>query len=308
MGITSYALCMTARQPDLDDLAVLVRVAKAGSIGQVALELGLSQPSVSRRMTGLEKSLRVPLLHRTRRGTNLTPAGQVVVDWASTLLAAADDFTRSVDTLRNRTAGAVRAAVSMTIAEHHAPSWMARLNNRTPESAVSLLVHNSTDVAGLVESGAADVGFLESPSVRRTLHRRRIGWDQLAVAVLPDHPWAKRKRPISAKELATARLLVREPGSGTRETIESALARAGLDLSPGPVMASNTALKSAALAGMGPVVLSDLTLATEIATGQLVRVRVLDLPLRRPLSAVWRREETLSPAAVALLEVAAENR
>lgn len=295
---------MTRRRPDLDDLAVLVLVAKAGSIGQAAAELGLSQPSVSRRMTGLEKTMRVSLLHRTKRGTSLTPTGRVVVDWAATLLAAGDDFTRSVQTLRDQRAVAVRAAVSMTIAEHHAPRWLAKLHSRTPESVVSLMVHNSTEVAELVEAGDADVGFLESPTVRRTLHRRRIGWDRLAVAVLPDHPWATRRRPITAKDLAAVRLLVREPGSGTRETVESALQKEGFEVWPGLVMASNTALKSAALAGIGPVVLSELALATEIAAGQLVRVRVADLPLRRPLTAVWRRDEAPSSGAAALLDVA----
>jgi DNA-binding transcriptional LysR family regulator len=299
---------MTARRPDLDDLAVLVQVAKVGSIGQVAAQLGMSQPSVSRRMTALEKFLRVSLLQRTRRGTTLTPTGRVVVDWASTLLAAADDFTRSVQTLRDQRAVAVRAAVSMTIAEHYAPGWLATLHSRSPESVVSLMVHNSTEVAELVETGAADVGFLESPTVRRTLHRRRIGWDKLTVAVPPDHEWAGRRRPVTAKELAGAPLLVREPGSGTRETVDTALKREGLELSPGLVMASNTALKSAALAGMGPVVLSDLALASELEHGQLVQVRLSDLTLRRPLSAVWRRDEPLSPSAASLLEVAGQSR
>lgn len=308
LGITSYTARMT-RLPDLEDLAVLVLVANTGSIGQAAAALGISQPSVSRRMTNLERRLRVPpLLHRSRRGTSLTPTGRVVVDWASTLLAAADNFTRSVETLRNQRTASVRAGVSMTIGEHHAPGWVAALHHRAPELVVSLIVNNSTQVAELVESGGADIGFVESPTVRRTLHRRRLGWDQLAVAVPPDHIWARRQRPISVEDLAATPLLVREPGSGTRETVQTALQEAGLELSAGLVMASNTALKSAALAGMGPVVLSDLALAGELASGQLVQVPVAELPLRRPLSAVWRRGEQLPPGVTTLLKVAVGSR
>jgi DNA-binding transcriptional LysR family regulator len=174
-------------RPDLEDLAVLVLVARTGSIGRAAEELRLSQPSVSRRMAALEKRLRVRLLHRSPRGTTLTPAGQLVVDWAAGLLDAADEFTRSVQALREKGSRAVRAAVSMTIAEHHAPGWVARLH---PDTSVSLLVHNSTEVAELVEAGTAEVGFVESPTVRRSLGRRRVGWDELAIAVPPSHPWA----------------------------------------------------------------------------------------------------------------------
>jgi DNA-binding transcriptional LysR family regulator len=298
---------MTPRRPDLDDLAVLVLVAQTGSIGRAAVRLGLSQPSVSRRMTALESSLRVPLLYRETRGTTLTPAGKAVVDWATVLLAAADDFTRSVQTLRVQRTVAVRAAVSMTLAEHLAPRWLTALRQQEPDALVSLTVVNSTEVAALVEGAHVDIGFVESPSVRRGLRRRRIGTDTVVVAVAPGHEWATT-RTIAARTLAATPLLVREPGSGTRETIEHALERAGLELLPGQELASNTALKSAAVAGMGPVVLSALAVADELAAGRLVQVSVRDLDLTRPFQAVWRAGTDLSPSAMALLTVARNTR
>lgn len=305
VDIPSYAGRMTPHLPDLEDLATLLLVAKSESIGAAAQELRVSQPSVSRRMARLERSLRVPLLQRSRRGSSLTPAGRVVVDWASTLLDAAADFTRSVATLREETAATVRAGVSMTIAEHYAPAWIARLHARSPGASISLLVNNSREVAEAVESGLADVGFVESPTVRPALGRRRIGWDHLAVAVPPAHEWASRRSPVRPEDLAAAKLLMREAGSGTRETLDKVLRREGLEVAQGFVMASNTALKSAALAGMGPVVLSEVALRAEIATGQLVRVDVAGLDMRRPLTAIWRRSEQLTGAAAELLRIAA---
>lgn len=257
-------------------------------------------------MTSLERSLRVPLLARSRRGTTLTPTGRVVVDWASTFLGAAEDFERSVGTLRDSRAAGVRAAVSMTIADHYAPAWLARLHGRASEVVVSLVVHNSAKVYEMVESGQADLGFVESPTVGSNVRRRKIGSDRLIVAVPGRHPWARR-RSVSAEELAAVRLLVREPGSGTRETLEMALLRRGLELVPGPVMGSNTAIRAAAVAGMGPVVLSELALASELSNGQLEEIDVPDLMLRRPISAIWRRSEELSAGAAALLGVAAER-
>ena len=297
-----------SRRPDLEDLDILIRVARAGSIGQAAAELRLTQPSVSRRMARLERSLGVQLLQRSRRGTTLTQSGRVVVDWADGLLSASDDFSRSVDTLREQRAAALRAAVSMTIAEHLAPGWLARLPVHVNKEAISLVVSNSTEVADLVESGRVDIGFLESPSVRSSLGRRRFAWDRLVVAVPPDHEWAARGQPVTAAMLAATPLLVREPGSGTRETIEAALARAGLLLQVGLALASNAALKSSALAGMGPVVLSELALEPETASGTLVALQVSDLDLRRPLSVVWRPNTGLSPPAAALLAVATSGR
>lgn len=223
------------------------------------------------------------------------------MDWASTLLRAADDFSRSVHALIQEKSVAVRAAVSMTIAEHYAPAWLAVTRAQTPETVVSLTVANSTEVADLVEAGDVDIGFIESPTVRPSLQRRRIGEDHLVVAVAAGHPWARRAC-ISARELSETPLLVRETGSGTRDTIERALRSNGLELQAGLAMASNTALKSAAIAGMGPVVVSAAAVADEVAHGQLFMVPVQDLKLSRPLSVIWRRDGGLSKPSKALLK------
>ncbi|MGN6575035.1 MAG: LysR family transcriptional regulator [Nocardioides sp.] len=289
---------------DLEDIRVLVLVAEHGSIGRAAAQLGFSQPTVSRRMTALERSLRLPLLERGSSGTSLTPTGQVVVDWATKLLQSADEFSRSLEVLRGAHRPSVRVGVSMTIAEHHAPQWVSTLKRHRPEITVTLFVHNSTQVADLVESGEVEVGFVECLTVPPSLENVRIGWDRLVVAVRPDHDWAVPGRVVTAAEVSQAPLMVRELGSGTRETLEQALNRSGYALSPGLEMASNTALKSAALAGMGPVVLSSTALGPELESGQLVAARVARLGLRRPLTAIWRKRPRLPAAGEALLHIA----
>jgi DNA-binding transcriptional LysR family regulator len=295
---------MTLARPDLADLELLVTIAEKGSIGAAAVALQLSQPSVSRRVSSLERTLHVPLLQRSTRGSMLTAEGRIVVDWATRLLLAADDFSRSVQSLQESSDRSVRAAVSMTIAEHYAPEWLAAIRRRAPAVTVALTVANSSRVAELVESGGVDIGFVESPSVRQGLRRRSIGCDELVVAVDPGHSWADRAS-ISASEFARTRLLVRETGSGTRETIEQAFQAAGLELFTELELASNTALKAAAVAGMGPVVVSVRAVADDIARGRLVAVPVDGLTLSRPLSVVWRASGGVPAAARPLLEAAA---
>lgn len=294
------------RLPDLADLDLLVRVARTESLGAAAASLGLSQPSVSRRVAALERRLRLSLLERSPRGSTLTPQGRVVVGWAEALLRSAQEFESAVAALQRSGAGSVRAAVSMTIGEHHAPLWLAALRRSDPALEVALTVANSAGVCEQVERGVVDVGFVEGPRVPRGLRRARLGADALVIAVDPDHPWATAD-PLRVADLAEARLLVREPGSGTRDTLEHALARHGVTLTPALEMASNTALTAAALAGMGPVVLSELAVADELAAGRLVRVAVPELDLARAFTAVWRGDVELSPAATALLRTARDQ-
>jgi DNA-binding transcriptional LysR family regulator len=294
-------------RPDLDDLALLVLVDELGSIGQAAQRLGVSQPGLSRRLNRLERRLGLHLLHRNTTGTSLTESGRLVADWALELLAASDRFVSSVEALEREGTASVSVAVSMTIAEHYAPAWLADVHRRFPKLAISLIIRNSRDVARLVEEGTADIGFVESLTVPESLRRRRIGWDRLAVAVHPGHPWAITGE-VTAAEVAAARPLVREVGSGTRETIEEALNAKGFRLDPEMVLPSNTALKSAGLAGIAPVIISAVPLTDEIAAGRLIRVRPVDFDLRRPLTAVWRRDQPLSGRARLIVEAARSAR
>jgi DNA-binding transcriptional LysR family regulator len=290
-------------RPDLETLALLVAVAQEGSIGRVAALSGLSQPSVSRRLAALERRLGVRLLARTTRGSDLTDEGRLVVDWASELLDAADTFSSSVASLRSEQRVGVRVAASLTVAEYLAPAWLVALQHRMPQVRASLAVANSTEVVDRVRHGTVDVGFVESPSVPRDLARARVGSDALVVVVAPDHPWARR-HAVTATELADGSALVREPGSGTRETLEVALATQGLTLRPAVELPSSSAVRAAALTGAGAAVLSGLAVAAEISGGRLVRVPVPGLELSRPLHAVWRRGERPTGAAAALLALA----
>jgi DNA-binding transcriptional LysR family regulator len=294
-------------RPDLETLALLVAVAEEGSIGRVAAQSGLSQPSVSRRLAALERRLGVRLLARSTRGSDLTPEGQLVVDWASELLDAADTFTSTVQSLRSEHRVGLQVAASLTVAEYLAPAWLVALQRRMPEVRASLAVANSTEVVERVRHRAVDVGFVESPSVPRDLARSQVGDDTLVVVVAPDHPWSRR-RSLGPRELADGAALVREPGSGTRETLELALDRHGLVLRPALDLPSSSAVRAAALTGAGAAVLSRLAVAAEVAAGRLVRVPVADLDLSRPLHAVWRRGEKPVGPAAELLAIARQSR
>ena len=77
-------------EPDLEALRALALVAKESSMSAASAQLGVSQQAVSLRIRKLETDLRVRLLVRSARGSRLTPAGELVVGWGTTLLTAAD--------------------------------------------------------------------------------------------------------------------------------------------------------------------------------------------------------------------------
>ncbi|MEV1174491.1 LysR family transcriptional regulator [Nonomuraea sp. NPDC049784] len=291
--------------PDLDSLKLLVDVGELGSLGQAAKLAGIAQPSASKRIAQLERRLGLPLLERTPRGSTLTAEGKMVAGWAAQVLAAAQQLMRAAEAVRHSEAAHLRVASSMTVAEYLVPRWLGEFQSREPGVQVGLDVLNSADVAALVlaGTGAVELGFVEGPYVPDGLASRVVGTDRLVVVVAPGHPWTRRRTVLRGAELAATPLVVRERGSGTRETLDVAFAghhRA----SPRLELGSNSAVKGAAQAGAAPAVLSGYAVEAELATGRLVEVPLAGLNLVRNLRAVWRRGRPLAGPAATLLAIA----
>lgn len=183
---------------------------------------GIAQPSASKRIALLERRLGLPLLERTPRGSTLTPQGVMVSAWAAQVLSAAEELMRGAEAVRHGRAAHLRIAASMTVAEYLLPRWLGELQHREPQVQVGLDVQNSAEVARLV-GGGIELGFVEGPSVPPGLASRVVATDRLVVVVAPGHPWARRRTALLAAELAATPLVVRERGSGTRETLDLAL-------------------------------------------------------------------------------------
>ncbi|MFI1768231.1 LysR family transcriptional regulator [Streptomyces sp. NPDC020800] len=272
------------RVPDLGALELLLAVARLGSLGAAAREVGITQPAASSRIRSMERQLGVALVDRSPRGSRLTDAGALVTDWARRVVEAAAAFDAGARALRDRRDSRLRVAASMTIAEYLLPGWLLALHAERPDTAVSLLAGNSAKVAELLLADEADLGFVEGLTVPAGLDSAVIAQDRLIVVTAPGHPWARRRRPVTAQELAATPLILRERGSGTRQVLDTALgglARPLIELS------STTAVKASAVSGAGPSVLSELAVGEELALRRLVSIPVEGVSLRRDLRAVW---------------------
>ncbi len=291
--------------PSPEALRLLVLVARHGSLSRAAVELGITQPSASKRLSALERRLQLVLVDRTRRGSTLTAQGQAVAGWSDRVLAEFDALMSGARALRAEEGAELGVAASLTLAEYLVPGWIGRLRAELPELYVGLQVTNSARVAEAVRAGEVTLGFIESPSVPAGLSSRQVATDRLVVVVAPGHPWARRGRPLTPSGLATTALVLREPGSGTRQTLDRALLRHGLERArPLLELGSTTALRSAVVAGAGPGVISELAVSGDLSAGRLAVVGVSDLPLRRALRAVWPAGHRLTGPAARLVAIA----
>lgn len=284
--------------PELDALRLLVEVARTGSIGAAARVCGMTQQSASQRVRSVEAQVGVTLVQRGARGSMMTPAGVVLVEWATRLDELADEVAGAIETLRERRDRGLRIAASMTVAEHLLPGWLVLLRRRqtaegrTPTS-VSLTATNSAQVVESVLAGSADLGFVEGPEPPTTVQSSEVGVDALALVAAPDDPLARRRRPLTPADVAALALTSREPGSGTRQVVEDAVARAGLvPAAPAVELTTSTAIRESVRAGGPPAFLSRHAVDQDLGSGRLVELRTTGLDLVRTLRAIWTGSAT----------------
>lgn len=293
-----------SRELDLQALRLLVHLEETGSLGAAGRRLGISQPAASAALRAFETRWQLTVAERSARGTRLTPDGTTAAAWARDLLHQVDTVRGGLTALsarRTREGQDLAVAASLTIAEFVLPRWIGQLRATMPDVHPRVQVVNSDAVDELVRSGESTLGFVETTVVSPGLARRVVGADRLVLVVPADHPWARRSTPLRRSQLLAAEFVVREEGSGTRDTFERALAA---EPRIAMVATSTTAMVGAVVAGVGPAVVTPHAVRPALETGELVEVPH-DLDLERPLTAIWRKDRALEGAGAVLLRIAA---
>lgn len=289
----SLVSVLSPHVPELRALELLVVVARTGSLGAAAAELGISQQAASSRVRTMEALVGEPLVTRSKRGSDLTPTGELLMQWASRVLDAAHELDAGIAAMRVDRRGHLAIAASLTIAEHLLPGWLVGLRAQQVQRGqvpvdITMTATNTERVTELVLAGDVALGFVEGPDAPDGLQRRLVGTDELVVVVGPTHPWAQRaRRRVTAETLAATPLVVREAGSGTRTVLERALA----DLpraQPVLELSSTASVRAAVAAGAGPAAVGAHAVGDDLATGRLIRITVSGLDLTRRLHAVWQ--------------------
>lgn len=183
---------------DVKRVLIFRTVARSGSLGAAARELGWSQPAVSQHVQALERQVGSPLVVRGPRGVRLTEAGQVLLVHADAIAArlasAEDELAEMVDLQR----GAVRIAAFPSACATLVPAALERLSEQHPTLRLELTEAEPPEATALVESGEVDAALVfdyGDTSYADPAHLRRLplGAEPVSVVLPQTHPLAGRK-------------------------------------------------------------------------------------------------------------------
>jgi LysR family transcriptional regulator for metE and metH len=286
------------RRLTIRQLRAFVAVAEHGTISAAAQRLGLTPPAVAQQLHALEDTLGVALVERGRDGSRPTDAGQEVLRAAGRIEDALTDCVEAIQALRGMEGGRASVGVIST-AKYFAPRALAAFQRLYPRIEMRLLVGNRRETITALERYELDLAIMGRPPQHIELDQAVIGDHPHVIVAAPDHPLAGRAG-LAMADIADDKLLMREPGSGTRQLAQSLYAGAGIEPRVAMEIGSNETIKQAVMAGMGIALISAHTISAELASGRLVTLDIKGLPIIRQWYVVKRREKRLLPAAHAL--------
>ncbi|MBS0335340.1 MAG: LysR family transcriptional regulator [Proteobacteria bacterium] len=289
-------------------LQVFHAVARQLSFTKAAEALFMTQPAVTFQIKQLEEHFNTRLFDRGHGHIALTPAGDIVLDYAERILGLSAELDTRVKELTGEVAGALLIGASMTIAEFLLPQVLGEFRARHPKVLPRLIVANSETVESRVAEHTLDLGFIEAPSRLPALASDFCADDELQVLCAPSHPLAKLSSVKPAQLLKHA-FISREPGSGTREVTDQYFKAAGLSpeaLETVMELGSPEAIKGLVSTGLGFAIMSRSTVAKEIRLGQLAAMP-LSPRLMRKLSVVYPKERFRSRLANTFIDFAKER-
>lgn len=274
--------------------AILV-VDRLGQINLAAREIGLTPPAVTLQIQHAEAMVGTALFERNSEGFRATDAGRAVIDAARDIELRLATLKDDIVSIRGAGLGRLRLGAVST-AKYFVPRLMAGFAEERPGIEISLTIGNRAAIIEALSEQQIDIALMGRPSRKTPVETTLLGDHPLVIIAAPDHPLAG-KRQISKQRIAEEAFLVREPGSGTRTSLELFLSDIPGRLDNlGTEFSSNETIKQAVMAGMGIAFISAHTIAMEVEIGRLAVLDVADTPVLRQWFVVRRADRARSPA------------
>lgn len=299
------------RLPDpRSDVAVLrafVAVARGGSVKRAAELLRRTQPSISARLSLLEKAWKTRLFRRVARGMELTPEGAALLPQAEAVLHSMQRLDQAAGLPVGR-ADELRIGAGDALGRHLLPRALKLLLREQPTLEIHLREGPGPRLVDAVRRGEIDLALVVATpheSKADGLERRRVTRSAIQLLV-PVGALDDNSETMTLRALAEQRLVTLQPGSAFREQLELLFARAGKVLRPAVEVGNLSLVRRFVSAGLGLAAVPDVAFGARERLPGIERRKLAGVP-RIDYEAVWREGVPFSSVTRRLLDLLARN-
>ena len=276
----------------LRQLEVFLAVARTGSLTAASNELAMSQSAASGALKELETRFDTQLFDRVGKRLKINPAGRALQTKAEELLQRASDLQA---TLSNKGGfGSITVGATMTIGNYLFVDMFTEFKQQYNDADILLSVGNTREIVDKVLSYQVDLGLIEGEVNEPDIDVLPWRTDEMVVVCSPEHPLAKENNPLTREQLVRLDWIVREKGSGTRQTFERGMYGILQDLNYVLELEQIEAMKRAVTLNLGVSCLSKISVEHELERGDLIELNVKDRSFTRYFYVVLHRDKFLT--------------
>jgi DNA-binding transcriptional LysR family regulator len=286
---------------ELSQLEVFLAVARERRFSRAAEKLFRTQSAVSQTIRKLEDELGEALFDRSSREGILTDAGKMLYVYAEKLINLRSEAAESLGELRELQKGKLAIAANEFTVLYLLPV-LAEFRRLHPMVRITVERTLGSRIPDDVLKFSAEFGVLSYEPQEANLHSVVVFQDELVFVVPPSHPLATAGQ-VSIRQLGAESFVAHIVPSPYREKVIQLFRRHKTPLHMDLELPTLQAIKQFVAMGNGVALIPEISVETEIARGELIRIPVRELQLKRKLRLIYRKQANLSHAARAFLKV-----
>ena len=296
--------CREEPEMDINQLEVLIAVAREKSFSRAADLLGRTQPAVSQAIRRLEQEIGEKLFDRSSKDGTLTAAGELLVDYAKQMMNLRRAANTALREMRNLQSGKVTVSAN----EHTVFCLLPvieEFRRRHPLIKIEVQRGVASRIPEQITAREVELGVISFKPSDGSLRSVSVMNDELVLVVAPGHKFSG-KSSVSVKDLGAESFIAHNALSPYRQKVIETFNKYDTRLNISVELPSLEAIKRLVETGIGVALVPKLSAKSEIASGQLVGLSVREMKLERKLNIVYRKNSELSHASQEFLKIAKE--
>ena len=285
----------------LSQIRSFVAVAKYGKFNQAAVEIDLTQPTVSHAIATLEDDLGVQLLFRSKKGVNLTPVGESVLIHCHQILQSIENIHQEANRFKSLGSGKIRISAFRGASAQLLPKIRACFKTKHPQIAIEIVEEKDCpQVEQMVREGKADLGFTILPTIKE-LETIEVLRDDYVVLLPPDLELISdlEQNQISWTQLLSIPIISYPNQNSCYKQIKDYFKAEGYQFQPAEQVRESDTIVNLVATGSGAAILPQLSV---FHTPEGVCVCRLPKPLQRIVVAATPKDKDLSHAVWAFID------
>jgi LysR family transcriptional regulator, transcriptional activator of the cysJI operon len=279
----------------IENLKIFRDLVDNESFSKAAKLNNITQSAVSQQLRSMEKHFNVLIVDRSQKQFRLTREGRSLYEAARDILNRYEQVSSEMQEMRKVVSGTVHVSTIVSIGLHELPPYVKRFMQEFPHVNVRIEYRRSNLVYEDVFSSTADFGLVAFPQKYRQIEIIPFMEDQLVAICSPKHKFAGKKE-IELADLQGCRFIGFDQDIPTRKALDQFFREQRIELEPSMEFDNIETLKRAVEVDAGVALVPEGTIRQEIEQGTLVKLKLRDRHVSRPLAILHRKGRVMTPA------------